>query len=129
MLVVDASCVAEVVLSGPDAEPVRRRLERDPDHAAPSLIDAEVLGVIRRFHLRRELDPTAAQLAIQDLESWSATRFDHRPLLARAWDLRNSMSTADALYVALGEDLAATVLTLDRRLARATGARCAVEVP
>jgi len=129
MLIVDASCMAEVVLSGPDSEPVRRRLEQDPDHAAPCLVDAEVLGVIRKFHRRRELDATAAQLAIQDLESWPAIRFDHRPLLARAWDLRDSMTAADALYVALGEELAATVVTLDRRLVRASGARCAVEVP
>ena len=46
MLVVDASCVAEVVLAGPDAEPVRERLLGDSDQAAPHLVDAEVLGVV-----------------------------------------------------------------------------------
>ena len=129
MLVVDASCLAEVVLAGPDAEPVRGRLAEDPQQAAPHLVDAEVLGVVRRAHLRGELDQTAARQAIEDLESWPATRVDHRPLLERAWQLRGELSAPDALYVALAEALDATLLTLDRRLARAEGPRCRVDVP
>jgi len=129
MLVVDASCLAEVVLAGPDAEPVRGRLAEDPQQAAPHLVDAEVLGVVRRAHLRGELDQTAARQAIEDLESWPATRVDHRPLLERAWQLRDALSAPDALYVALAEALDATLLTLDRRLARAESPRCRVDVP
>ncbi len=129
MLVVDASCLAEVVVAGPDAEPVRVRLADEPEQAAPHLVDAEVLGVVRRAHLRGELDGTAARQAIDDLESWPATRVDHRPLLERAWQLRDVLSAPDALYVALAEALDATLLTLDRRLARAEGLRCQVDVP
>jgi predicted nucleic acid-binding protein len=129
MLVVDASCVAEVVLAGPDAEPVRARLEGNPEQAAPHLVDAEVLGVVRRAHLRDELDGTAAHQAIEDLGSWPATRVDHRPLLGRAWQLRDSLSAPDALYAALAEALNATLLTLDQRLARAKGPRCRVDIP
>lgn len=128
MLVVDASCVAAVVLAGPDAEPVRRRLALDTDHVAPHLVDAEVLGVVRRAHLRGELDGTAALLAIDDLEAWPATRVDHRPLLRRAWELRDALSAPDALYVALAEALEVSLLTLDRRMARAKGPRCAIEI-
>lgn len=126
MLVVDASCVAEVVLSGPDAERVRVQLAGDPEQAAPHLVDAEVLGVVRRVHLRREVDGTAARQAIDDLESWPATRVDHRPLLERAWELRHSLTSADALYVALAEVLDAPLLTLDKRLARAEGPCCRI---
>jgi predicted nucleic acid-binding protein len=129
MLVVDASCLAEVVLAGPDAGPVRDRLERDTEQAAPHLVDAEVLGVLRRAHLRGELDATAAQQAVEDLASWPATRVDHRPLLQRAWELRDSLSAPDALCVALAEVLDATLLTLDPRLASAHGPRCHVELP
>ena len=129
MLVVDASCVAEVVLAGPDAEPVRGRLAGDPEQAAPHLVDAEVLGVVRRAHRHGELDGTAARQALEDLESWPAIRVDHRPLLERAWQLRDSLSAPDALYVALAEALDATLLTLDQRLARADGPRCRVDVP
>lgn len=129
MLVVDASCVAEVVLAGPDAEPVRGRLADDPEQAAPHLVDAEVLGVVRRAHRRGDVDGTAARQAIDDLESWPAIRVDHRPLLERAWQLRDSLSAPDALYVALAEQLEATLLTLDWRLARAAGPRCLIDVP
>jgi predicted nucleic acid-binding protein len=129
MLIVDASCVAEIVLAGPDAEPVRGRLASDPEQAAPHLVDAEVLGVVRRAHLHGDLDATAAHQAIEDLEAWPATRVDHRPLLERAWQLRHSLAAADALYVALAETLNATLLTLDQRLARAEGPRCQVDIP
>jgi predicted nucleic acid-binding protein len=129
MLVVDASCVAEVVLAGPDAEPVRRRLVADPEQATPHLVDAEVLGVVRRAHLNGQLDLTAARQAIDDLESWPGTRVDHRPLLQRAWELRNALAAPDALYVALAEALGATLVTLDRRLARSSASQCMIDVP
>ena len=129
MLVVDASCVGEVVLAGPDAEPVRGRLAADADHAASHLVDAEALGVVRRAYLRGELDRTAAHQAIDDLGFWPAARVDRRPLLERAWELRRSLGAADALYVALAEVLDVPLLTLDERLGRADGPRCPVETP
>ncbi len=129
MLVVDASCIAEVVLAGPYAAPIRERLENDPEQVAPHLVDVEVLGVLRRALSRGDLDGTAAAQAVQDLESWPATRVDHRPLLERAWQLRDSLTAPDALYVALAEVLDVPLLTLDRRLARAHGPRCRFDVP
>ena len=47
MLVVDASCLYEVVADTPHGEVVRGRLADDPDHAAPHVIDAEVLRYMR----------------------------------------------------------------------------------
>jgi predicted nucleic acid-binding protein len=129
MLVVDASCMVQVLTGRSGAEEIRRRLERDADQAAPHAIDVEVFGVIRRDLLNRRIDGTAAEQAIDDLRSWPAERFGHRPLLARAWELRDSVSGWDAMYVALAEALDATLLTLDRRLASAPGPRCAIEVP
>ena len=127
MLVVDASCVYEIVSSGPRSERIRTRLERDDDLAAPHLIDGEVLGIIRRDHLRGRLDLTAATQAVRDLSAWPGERFGHRPLLDRAWQLRANVRTWDALYVALAEALDAPLLTLDGRLARAAGLRCRIE--
>ena len=127
MLVIDASCLAEIVTSGPDVEEVRERLGADDEHVAPHVIDVEVLGVIRREHLLGELDRTAASQAVQELHDWPVQRFGHRPLLARAWDLRDNVRGWDAMYVALAEALGATLVTTDRRLARATGPRCSIE--
>jgi predicted nucleic acid-binding protein len=63
-----------------------------------------------------------------DLWDWPGERFEHRPLLHRAWELRDNVREWDAFYVALAEALNGTLLTLDRRLSRAPGVRCPVEV-
>jgi predicted nucleic acid-binding protein len=127
MLVVDASCLCEVLIGGPEAEAIRDRLAADRDHAAPQLVDVEVFGVVRREHLRGRLDRTAATQAIEDLESWPGERFGHRLLLARAWELRENVRGWDAMYVALAEALNADLVTTDRRLAAASGPTCSIE--
>jgi predicted nucleic acid-binding protein len=129
MLVVDASVLFEVVADTPEAEPLRARLHADRDHAAPHLIDAEVLATIQTHHRRGMLDGTAAAQAVDDLRAWPGERWSHRPLLERAWELRADVRGYDALYVALAEALDATLLTLDGRLSLAPGVRCRVEVP
>jgi len=128
MLVVDASCLYDVLVGKPDAEPIRQRLLVDGDLAAPHIVDAEVLSVIRRDFLLGQLDLTAATQAVEDLRDWPGERFGHRALLERAWELRRNVRGWDALYVALAEALDAPLITTDERLARATGPRCAIEV-
>lgn len=128
MLVVDASCLFEVVADTPRASEIADRLAADVDHVAPHVIDVEVLGVIRVQHLRRRLDGTAAAQAVADLRDWPGERFAHRWFLNRAWGLRVSVRGWDAFYVALAEAFDATLLTLDSRLARAHGPTCRIEV-
>jgi predicted nucleic acid-binding protein len=128
MLVVDASVVFEVVADTPDAPLLRARLRADTDHAAPHLVDAEVLSVIQVQHRVGALDTTAATQAVDDLRQWPGERWPHGPLVARAWDLRDNLRSSDALYVALAEALGATLLTRDQRLAGAPGIACPVDV-
>lgn len=128
MLIVDASCLYEVVADTDRAEQVRTRLAADTDQAAPHVVDAEVLGIVRRDHLLGRLDPTAALQAVEDLRDWPGERFGHRSLLERAWELRDNVRSWDALYIALAEALDATLITLDRRLGRIEGLGCRVEV-
>jgi predicted nucleic acid-binding protein len=127
MLVVDASCLYEVLIGSPGAEAIRYRLAADDDQIAPHILDVEVYGVIRRDHLSGQLDRTAAMQAVEDLEAWPGERFGHQPLLHRAWQLRNSVRGWDAMYVALAEAADAVLLTTDRRLAAATGPTCRIE--
>lgn len=128
MLIVDASCLFEVVADTPRAAQLAARLAADPDQAAPEVIDVEVLGVIRAQHLRGRLDATAAGQAVADLRDWPGDRFGHRLLLDRVWQLRDSVRGWDAFYVALAEAFDATLLTLDARVARAHGPRCRIEL-
>lgn len=73
--------------------------------------------MLRREHLRGRLDRTEAAQAVEDLEVWPGERSGHRLLLARAWQLRDTVRGWDAMYVALAEALDAVLLTTDRRLA------------
>jgi predicted nucleic acid-binding protein len=128
MLVVDAGALFEFLTRTPAGQRVGQRLDLDDRYAAPHILDVEVLGVIRRHFFFGELDRTAATQAVWDLQLWVGERFDHRPLLGRAWALRNNVRGWDAMYVALAEALRATLLTTDERLGRVAGLFCAVEV-
>jgi predicted nucleic acid-binding protein len=68
-------------------------------------------------------------LGICDSVTSHALTHHHRPLLHRAWELRDALGAPDALYVALAEALGATLVTLDRRLARSNAPRCTIDVP
>lgn len=128
MLIVDASCLYEVVADTPQAERIRARMAADPDFGAPHVVDVEVLSTIRRAHMLSRLDGTAARQAVSDLQNWPGQRFPHRRLLPRAWELRANVRAWDAFYVALAETLDATLITMDDRLAGATGIRCRIQV-
>lgn len=128
MLVVDASCLFEVLTGGPRSDTISGKLIAEADHAAPHIVDVEVFGVIRRELRRGLLDQTAAEQAVEDLRDWPAERFGHRMLLSRAWELRDTVRGWDAMYVALAEALGAPLLTADRRLASAAGPQCEIEV-
>ena len=128
VLVVDASCLFEVLTGTARAESIRQRLALDEDQAAPHVIDVEVFSVIRREHRLGRLDQTAAAQAVEDLETWPGERFGHRFLLRRAWELRESVRGWDAMYVALAEALDTVLLTMDARLGAAVGPSCPIEV-
>jgi predicted nucleic acid-binding protein len=74
------------------------------------------------------IDETTAVLAVEDLSLWPGERFGHRALLERAWELRATIRGWDAMYVALAEVLDAPLITLDGRLAKATGPHCLIEL-
>lgn len=128
MLIVDASCLFEVVADTPRAAEIAARLLTDDDQAAPHVIDVEVMGVIRAQYLQGRLDRTAADQAVADLRDWPGERVGHQWLLDRTWELRESVRGWDAFYVALAEALDGTLLTMDRRLTRAHGPTCRIEV-
>ncbi len=66
--------------------------------------------------------------ALEDLANIPITRYSHTGLLDRVWQLRNNVMAYDASYIALSEVLDAPLITLDRRLANASGHHARVEV-
>ncbi len=128
MLVGEASRLYDVLVGGEQSEALWQRLADEPVEAAPHLRDAEILSLIRRDFLRGTLDRTAGDQAVEDLIDWPGVRYPHAPLVRRAWELRHAIRTWDALYVALRRALGASLLMLDRRLAKVKGSGCKVEV-
>lgn len=55
--------------------------------------------------------------------------FPFEPFAARVWELRNSVASYDAWYVAMAEDLEYPLATLDRRLAKSGGPKCKFLTP
>jgi predicted nucleic acid-binding protein len=128
VIVVDASVLAAALADdGADGDKARRRLAGE-ELAAPELIDLEVTSVWRRMVRRGELPPRRASLALDDLTSLPLARAGHLRLLLRCWELRDSLTTYDAAYVALAEALDVVLVTADRGLAGASRIRCRVEV-
>ncbi|MBR7743125.1 type II toxin-antitoxin system VapC family toxin [Phycicoccus sp. BSK3Z-2] len=128
MLVVDASVLAVAMADdGLNGDTARSRL-RGQILAAPELVDLEVAAVLRRQNRAGLLDDRRAGQALADLAAIPLRRAAHLPLLNRCWELRDNLTTYDAAYVALAEALAATLLTGDRRIARAAGPTCTIEL-
>jgi predicted nucleic acid-binding protein len=59
----------------------------------------------------------------------NVTVWPYEVLGGRIWQLRQNLTSYDASYVALAETLSATLITLDRRLARSPGVECAIVSP
>ena len=128
MIVVDASVVATALGDdGPDGRRLRGRLAGE-DMAAPELLDLEVVSAFRRLRAAGRLTDERAEAAVADLEALRGRRVPHRPMLARCWELRDDVTVCDAVYIALAEALDVALLTADRRLAAAPGARCRFDV-
>ena len=96
---------------------------------APHLMPVEAASVLRRGVLAGEVTADVASLAHADLTSLRLELFPYAPFAARVWELRSTVTAYDAWYVALAEGLDAAMATLDARLSRATGPRCAFLTP
>jgi predicted nucleic acid-binding protein len=128
VIVVDASVVVTALSDdGESGDQARRRL-RGESVAAPEILDLEVVSVLRRLSAMGRVPVRRAELALRDLADSPIRRSPHRPLLGRCWELRDNLTAYDAAYVALAELLGCGLLTGDRRLSRAPGLRCPVEV-
>lgn len=128
MIVIDASVIAEALVSDDDeGDRLRERL-REEQLVAPEVIDVEVMSTLRRAARAKRLDQRRSAQALADLAALPMQRVSHLPLLGRVWELRDNLSAYDACYVALAEALGAVLLTADGRIKRATGVRCQVAV-
>lgn len=129
MIVVDASVLANALGDDEqDGHIARAELISAGDLAAPDLIDVETAAVLRKRWLARSISDQRFEAAIKDLQRLDFERVPTLRLIRRAYELRANVTAYDATYVALAEALGCELLTGDKRLAAATGPRCAIRV-
>lgn len=117
MTVLDTSVVIDFLFADGVAADVEELLAREGSAAAPDLLVFEVLAVLRRDVSRQVLEPVRARGAIDDLGDLPLELFGTLPLRGRGWELRENLTAADALFVALAEHLGEPLATKDRGLA------------
>jgi predicted nucleic acid-binding protein len=128
-LVVDASLVVSALVDAGDTGRWAEALVASEPLSAPHLMPVEVTNILRRTAANGEITQDVASMAQADLLNLRVELFPYAPFAARVWELRHNMTSYDAWYVALAEFLGSSLATLDRRLARAAGPRCAFETP
>ena len=96
---------------------------------APHLALVEATNILRRLEMEGRLNRVEAGAAARDLHLFDLELVPFTPFAERVWELRANVTSYDAWYVAVAEQLDLPLATLDGRLARATGPRCRFLVP
>jgi predicted nucleic acid-binding protein len=123
-LVLDASVlVAALVDTGARGAWAEDVLAAGSLHA-PELVLAEATNILRRLERARRIATPEANAAHDDLTQLHLELFPFEPFADRIWELRHSVTSYDAWYVALAEALELPLATLDSRLAKARGPAC-----
>jgi predicted nucleic acid-binding protein len=122
VIVTDASAVAEVLLARSRADAVRTVLAPHPELHVPEHFHVEVLSVLRRYSIRKELSERRSTVALAALEDLRAVRYPVMEMADVVWDLRAGLATYDAAYLALARRLDVGLVTLDKGLAAAAQA-------
>ncbi|MEO7135169.1 MAG: PIN domain-containing protein [Vicinamibacterales bacterium] len=98
-----------------------------------SLTMVQIRNVPSDFHRRLKARAAIEGMSMSDFILREVGKALDRPtrqevLLQRAWALRGSLTSYDAMYVAVAEALDATLVTCDARLSRAAGSKARIEV-
>jgi predicted nucleic acid-binding protein len=127
--VVDSSVlVAALIDSGQDGSWAESILAGGSLHA-PELVYVETTNTLRRLEQAGQITRPEANAAHVDLMQLQLELFSFEPFAERIWELRHTLTSYDAWYVALAETLELPLATLDKRLSRAKGPTCEFLTP
>ena len=136
-VVVDASMLVEIIVASDDrpSQWLRDLLDGDDLFWVDGLTPLEVASALRKLVAGGNVD---ADLARDGLRWLTGLVVKHKPIgqpeMARIWELRESVTTYDAAYLALTEALQAEtggqvcLVTGDRKLANSPAVKCPVEL-
>lgn len=128
-IVIDSSVlIAALVDSGPQGAWAEGVLASGALHA-PELIRAEATNILRRLERAKNITTAEANAAHEDLMQLNLELFSFDPFAERIWELRHTVTSYDAWYVAVAEALRLRLATLDRKLSKASGIACELLTP
>ena len=120
--------VATLIDTGPNGVWAEQALEREELYA-PELVRVEAMNILRRLERAKQIKTPEANAARDDLMQLEIELFPFDPFSARIWELRHTVTSYDAWYVAIAEDLAFPLATLDIGLTKANGPKCEFRTP
>ena len=123
-VVVDASAVVSALVDSGAEGRWAEQILLDHDIVAPGLLLVECTNVLRRLTASGEIVDLEASIAHKDLMALPVTLFPFEPFAERVWTLCHNLRSYDAWYVALAETLNIPLVTLDSKLANASGPEC-----
>jgi predicted nucleic acid-binding protein len=128
-VVADASVLVAVLVDSGQEGKWSEDAVAERSLAGPELALAEASNILRRLEQARKISRLEANSAHRDLLRLDLELFPFAPFADRVWALRNNLTSYDAWYVALAEVLDCPLVTIDRKLSRASGPRCEILVP
>jgi len=118
-IVLDTSVLVEVLQDSQAGRSARPILSA---HAGqihiPELAVVEVVSALRGLCRGGQVNPVLAEQILTDFSDFPARRWPMDTLIPRVWALRDAVTSYDAVYIALAEELGATLVTMDSRLYR-----------
>ena len=128
-VVIDSSVLIAALLdSGPHGSWAEGVLASGALHA-PELARCEATNILRRLERAKHITTAEANAAQDDLMQLNIELFSFDPFAERIWELRHTVTSYDAWYVAVAEALALPLATLDVRLSKASGIACDFMTP
>lgn len=128
-VILDASVVVAGLLdSGPRGVWAEKVMDSGELYA-PELVRVETTNILRRLERAKEITTSEANAAYEDFMQLEIELFSFEPFSERVWELRHTVTSYDAWYVAVAEALRVPLATLDERLARSNGPRCRFLMP
>ncbi len=115
-----------------DAGPVGQWAERllaEERLFAPHLALVEATNILRRLELAGKLERLEAASASADLVALEIQLLPFAPFADRVWELRENITSYDAVYVAIAEQFNMPLATLDGKLADSPGPQCRYLLP
>ncbi len=129
MVVVDASVIVSTLVDVGREGQWAEAAVADGILIGPELILVEASNILRRLEQAGEISQQEATNAHGDLLQLDIELFPFAPFAERVWALRSNLTSYDAWYVALAEEFDCPLITLDKRLSRASGPKCEIVIP